>query len=385
VFDQGAGYRQSPLRSDLRGLLSDRIVELGKKRWPCFKKPTIQQQIEVLSSIKLQTLQMNSYIALGRHNGMGGMLHGVVDAFGGSRGASAPASAVGTDGLASGTAAASNGAAVDEDPHKHHRGAASQASCASSSLAGGNETTACVEPLNAEGATKMHGESMCDASSVIGRGGSAIDSDILDALGENGHDSDHPEVLEIERMFLSYVSVFNVVPDPQIETEQRRKQLETHYASCFKYPELVSFVVLHKFQIGLRVPHTYANKVAIRRIGKDVTKEYWQPLTQDRMMRATAHITKCHEANPEPWRVHLAPNLSFISYEEDGTECIRMNDCWSPCEIFNDDQVVYAFSPAGKNELLRQPGQPPDSCVRDETEAEATLADTDAGASAEST
>jgi hypothetical protein len=55
-FDQGAGYRASPLRADVRQVICDRITELGKKTWPCFKTPTAEQSAQVGNTTKLEKL-----------------------------------------------------------------------------------------------------------------------------------------------------------------------------------------------------------------------------------------------------------------------------------------------------------------------------------------
>lgn len=55
-INQGEGYHKSPLRSDLRMLLADRINELGKKAWQCFKEPTVEQQNQVDDSPALLTM-----------------------------------------------------------------------------------------------------------------------------------------------------------------------------------------------------------------------------------------------------------------------------------------------------------------------------------------
>jgi hypothetical protein len=362
-FEHGTGYRASPLRADLRRLLRDRITELGKKAWPCFKAPTEEQTAQVESTTKLEQMLIDLEE-------------------GGRREETTYCEKVQPSRIVH--AQSSSEAQEHARPHNPRDGDGASASCVGEVQCVSGSCTGDVQGTGgSRSATVLFDTS--DAFGPATRGGNeaanddgddddadanddAYGADLREQPGDDG-DSFDEEILEslrndeedvytyqMSRMFISVVSRYPAVDDVVIDSMAQCQAVERHFTSCFKFPELVGFVLAPRFHTVDKLPLKYANQQAINIFGIDATKTFHQPYTFWGMMRAVGFVAKVLLSRSESWVVHSQFKMPFNVFDENGAPVIRFQDVWGTIELFSNECFPVCFSPAGENELLRQPG-----------------------------
>jgi hypothetical protein len=347
-FDQGAGYRASPLRADLRQVICDRITELGKKTWPCFKEPTAEQSAQVGNTTKLKKLLIDLE--------EGGRREEVTYCE-----SVQPSPKVNAQ---SSEAQSSSEAVKHIRPHNPRDGDGARGNCTGDVQGAGasRSGTVLLDTKDAFGPTTRanNGEVDGDDDDAVDDTDDAYDDDDESdsiASGETLRD-DEEDVYshQMSRMYLSSISHFRVVDDVVVDGMAQYQALERHFTGCFKFPELVGFLLVPKYRTVHKLPYTYANEQANNILGIDATKTFHQPYTFWGMVRAVGFMAKVLLSRSESWFVHSLATVPFNVFDENGTAVVRFQDVWGTIELFSNDCFPVCFSPAGENELLRQPG-----------------------------
>jgi hypothetical protein len=341
-FDQGAGYRASPLRADLRQVICDRITELGKKTWPCFKEPTAEQSAEVESSTTLEEflIDLEEGILPSR----------IVDAQSSSEAQEHASPHDPRDDDAFGASASCTGDVQGAGASRSATVLLDTTDTFGPATRAGSEAD---DDDDGDGDDNPHGADLREQPGDEDDKGDSMDSGILEALR---NDEDDVYTHQMSRMFISAINEYRVADHVVVDSMAQCQALERHFTSCFKFPELVGFLLVPKYHAVDHLPCTYANEQAIHILGIDATKTYHQPYTFWGMMRALGLIAKILLSRSESWVVHSSPKMPFNVFDETGKAVIRFQDVWGVLEMFGNDCFPVFFSPAGENELLRQPG-----------------------------
>jgi hypothetical protein len=159
----------------------------------------------------------------------------------------------------------------------------------------------------------------------------------MKALRSTNYNED--DIAELEQFGCIWVSNVKKYTVTDTVVDNNYHAIEKHFTSCFKYPELIGFSMISKYQPVDLMPHTYANEQAIRYMGTDITKEFHSWRTEEGMARATAMFVKIPSTD-EPWLVWEMLNFPLKCVAEDGSECTKYYDVWGSTELFNNEQLV---------------------------------------------
>jgi hypothetical protein len=351
------------LRADLRQVICDRITEMGKQTWPCFREPTAEHCAQVANTTKLEKLLID--LEEGGRREDSPIVHAQSssdevqeharphnpraagdDAGGSCTGTNVQGASVSCAGDVQ-VVGASRSATVLLDATTDEVGRTTRA---------GNEAAADDDDDDDEDSYSADScADMIEQSSDDDECDSSIDS------GEPLHkDSEDDDVYthQMSRMFITAINHFRAVDDVVVDSMSQYRALERHFTSCFKFPELVGFVLVPKYRFVHKLPFTYANEQANNIFGIDPTKEFHPAYTFWGMMRSLGMMANVLLSRSESWVVHSLPKMPFNVFDENGKAVIRFQDVWGAIEMLSNDCFPVCFSPAGENELLQQPGPP---------------------------